>query len=89
MQGNLKQTFVPDVSESLPPPAELRAADWVQELLWLADYQRDHSLIGSPAVLQRPRLGLSFLPVSCPGWGQTMSTFAPVLNRLPEPVSAT
>ena len=53
------------MNESLPPPADLRTAGWGQELLWLADYQRDHSSsVGSQAVLQRPRLGLSFLPVS-------------------------
>lgn len=63
MQGNLKQTYVPDANECLPPPADLRAADWGQEHLWLADYQRDHSSVISSAVLQRPRLGLSFLPV--------------------------
>ena len=66
LQGNLKQTVVFDNSQSLPPPADLRAGFLLADLQRLACIQRGQSLVSSSTVLQRPRLGLSFLPVRRP-----------------------
>ena len=66
---NLKQTVVLDHSQSLLPPADLGAGDIFAQLQHLAGVQQGQSLITSSAVLQRPRLGLSFLPVRRPDPG--------------------
>ena len=66
LQVNLKQTVVLDNSQTFVPPADLRAGDVFAQLQQLADVQQGQSLITSSTVLQRPRLGLSFLPVRPP-----------------------
>lgn len=82
VQVNLKQTVVFDQSETFQPPADLRAGDVFGDLQHLAGVQAGQTLITSSAVLQRPRLGLSFLPVRHPDLANN------ALISLPAPLAA-
>ena len=62
-QGNLKNTFVLDSSDALPGAVDLRGGNLQQELDRTGFAQHLQHPVISPAILQRPRLGLSFLPV--------------------------
>lgn len=61
--GNLKNTFVLDNSEALPGAIDLRGGNLQQDVERLGFAQRLQQPVISSAILQRPRLGLSFLPV--------------------------
>lgn len=64
VQGNLKNTFVLDNSEALAGAVDLRGGNLQQELDRIGFAQRLQQPVISPAILQRPRLGLSFIPVT-------------------------
>ena len=78
-QGNLKQTVVFDLSDSLPA-IDLRGGQLHQSQEYLAS-QRLFQLSdeGSPPLANRPQQTLSFLPVSIRRWTRTLRTASPVL----------